>query len=182
MKSKPGERTSRSYWKSPALSVRTRRLIGVDAGHRGVHQPDSPVLPEPIVAMYQRIVGAVAAQDFVGRWAGDELLVALDERHFDGAVAPFAQVFGSGSATEAGADDDDAPELLAWLAGNGSEAAAGNAGSAAASAVVEAPNACSRRRRSGLKRDMSGLLISAWQSIRQVRRFLRRYSPGRVGA
>jgi hypothetical protein len=56
-------------------------------------------------------------------------LIALDERHFDGAVAPFAQVLGSGGATEAGADDDDAPELLAWLGGNGSEAAAGNAGS-----------------------------------------------------
>ncbi|EXI71531.1 MAG: hypothetical protein AW07_03593 [Candidatus Accumulibacter sp. SK-11] len=103
-------------------------LVGVDAGHRCVYQPDSPVLSEPVVPMDQRVVGTVAAEDFVGGRAGDELLVALDQGDFYCAIAPLAQIFGGRGATEAGTDDDDVPDGLAAFAGDGGQAGSGNAG------------------------------------------------------
>ena len=118
----------------PGLVGLDDALLRIHIGDAGGHHLDAPVLLQVVVAVHRGFELAVSCQHFVGGGAGNEFLLALDQHHLDGAMAPLAQVFGGGGAAETGADHHHPAHGLLALGGQGG-ARDGSKGSAGADAL-----------------------------------------------
>ena len=113
-----------------AVGKAQRAGAGIERDDLALDDADAPVVFQIVIADGNVCHGLAAVQHQIGNRAGNEVRLALDQRHLHPALAPQAQVFGRRGTTVAATDHDHmAAGLVAAAAavksGQGTGAGAG---------------------------------------------------------